>query len=322
MHNILNEDVKKGIIYGILGNLFVAFQPIVANSRPAILDSHLFAAMTVLIEAIIFFPIVIIELKIKNIQNNKKSENIYEIPPFKRWKKNIWFFIFIGLIFGLNQLLYFVGYQLSGAINGSLTQKTTVFFGLIFGFLILKENISKIQILLSIVLFFGLVIAITQGSIFFILGFNLNNIIGVVIILFISALWMFGHTFTKPILTRNEVSPTELVFIRNLISFLFLFPTYFIFYPAENLALLLDPINQLYFIGMGALYSSGLFCWYKSLSLLDVSKATVLFSFTPIGTALFATLILDEIFTIFHMIGTLMIVLSIYLIMKKKGFHN
>jgi drug/metabolite transporter (DMT)-like permease len=315
----LKEEYKKGIIYAILGNIFVSFQPIIANSRPLILDAHLFAAMTVLIEALVFLPIMIIELKVKNDKNNKENNSKILIPLLKKWKKYFLFFIFVGLIFGLNQLLYFVGYQLSGAIIGSLTQKTTVFFSIIFGFFILKEQINKMQIIFSILLFLGLAIAITNGSIFFIFTLSLENLLGVLIILFISALWMFGHTITKPFFTRKEVEATEMVFMRNIISFILLFPTYFLFYPLENLTLLLDPINQFYYLAMGVVYASGLYCWYKSLSLLDVSKATILFSFTPIGTAIFASFILGELFTVFHLIGTIIVILSIYFIMKLKS---
>lgn len=318
----MDKNIKKGLIFAVVGDFFIGFQPIVANSRPISLDAYIFAAITCLIEALIFFPIMLIEFTL----HERKIKNKFEIKKYKtsilkNWKKNSKLFIFIGFIFGINQLLFFVGYRLAGEINGSITQKTTVFFGLIFGYLIMKERISKLQILFSITLFSGLVIAITQLS-FNIKDFEINVIFGVITLLFITSLWMLGHTLTKPIFMRNEATPAQMVFIRNIISGIMLFPTYFIFFPLENIYLLFVPINIFYFFSMGIVYSAGLFCWYKTLSYLDVSKATILFSPTPIVTALFASLIRNINFTIYHIIGIVIIIISTILILRLKNTSN
>ena len=311
--NVLDER-KKGMVYGIVGTLLVGFQPIVANSRPMVLDAYIFAAMTCIVETIIFLPLVIKDLfQPFNKHINKESRKHIKTKILNDWRANIKTIIFIGFIFGLNQLLFFIGYELAGAINGSLTQKTTVFFSLIFGYTILKEKIDKRQIFFSIILFLGLFLAITQGK--FTL-FDYSKTMGVVILLFITCLWMFGHTITKPLLNRKEVTAGQMVFLRNFLSGIILISTYFIFYPFNSLKLLLIPINIFFTIAMGAVYGFGLYCWYKTLTYLDVSIATIIFSLTPIVTALFATFLLNEIFTIFHLIGTAIIVISIIFIMK------
>ncbi|MEJ2252441.1 MAG: DMT family transporter [Candidatus Lokiarchaeota archaeon] len=273
----MENKLKKGIFYGILGTFFIGLQPIIANSRPAILDAHIFAAITCLVEATLFFPIMIIELK-----------------------------------------RTFVGYGLAGSINGSLTQKTTVFFSLIFGSMILKEKISKLQIVFSIILFIGLIIAITEGTFFIIFNIKFDVLIGVLTLLFIACLWMFGHTLTKPMFSKNEATPTQIVFVRNILSGIILLGTYFLYNPLTKLQLLYNPVNLFYFIAMGVVYGTGLYCWYKTLSILDVSKATIMVSPTPIVTSIFATFLLGEVFTIFHFIGTGLIIVSIVMIMKEK----
>ncbi len=316
----MRNDLKKGLIFGVIGTVLVGFQPIIANSRPVALDPYIFAALTTLIMATIFLPLIFIEKKVNIVKNNNANTN-HSKPMIKTWRKNIWLFLFIGIIFGLNQLLFFIGYELAGAINGSLTQKTTVFFSLIFGFLILKERITKVQIIFSTILFFGLFLAISRGS-FNLLTFSLDILSGVLIMLLITCLWMFGHSITKPLFARNEVTPTQMVFIRNFLSAIILFSTYFLFFPFTNISLLFVPINQFYYISMGAVYGVGLYCWYKTLSYLDVSKATILFSPTPIITAIFATLFLGELFTIFHLIGLIIIIVSIVIIVKQKNNKN
>ncbi len=237
----MSNKLKKGLVFGVIGNFFVGFQPIIANSRPAALDPHIFASLTCLVEALIFLPLILIEKKVK-LAKNKNLKINHSNSMIKTWRKNIWLFLFIGIIFGLNQLLFFIGYELAGEINGSLTQKTTVFFGLIFGFLILKERITKIQIIFSTILFFGLIFAITQGS-FNILTLSLDILSGVLIMLLITCLWMFGHSITKPIFDRDEATPTQMVFIRNFLSGIILFSTYFLFFPMKNISLLFIPIN-------------------------------------------------------------------------------
>ena len=136
--------------------------------------------------------------------------------------------------------------------------------------------------------------------------------------LFITCLWMFGHTITKPIFIREEATPIQMVFLRNLLSGIILIITYVIFFPISNLSLLLVPLNQVYYISMGIVYGTGLFCWYKTLSYLDVSKATMLFSPTPIITAIFAYFLLGKVFTIFHFIGTIIVIISIIIIVASK----
>jgi len=311
---LTSENLRKGLIYGIVMVILVGLQPIIANTRPEELDSYIFAAMTCIVEALIFFPITFIErnqIK-KAIKNNSdNSENLESL--LNGWKKHIPLLIYIGINFGIAQILFFLGYQLAGAINGALAQKTTVIFSLLFGWIINKEKVKISQIIFSFLLLFGLVIAITQGS-FNLLEFN----IGVIIMLITTTLWMLAHAITRPIFVEKDATPIQIVFIRNTLSGIILICTYFIFYPLENVGLLFKPINIFFYITMGAVYGFDLFCWYKVLSYLDVSKASVLASPTPIVTAFFA-IFLGEVFTIFHMIGLTIIIVSIYFIVREKN---
>jgi len=304
---------KKGIIFGCLSVILIGFQPIVANARPSILDPYLFAAMTVFVEAMVFLPIMLLERrKIKTDFKNEliSSEDFNSLLyGYKRNKKLL---IYVGATFGIGQILFFIGYGLSGAINGSLAQKSTIFFSLLFGYVILQEKVTWKQIIFSCLLFFGLILAVTEGS------FNLLELnIGVLVLLLLSSMWMMAHTFTKPLFDRKEVVPSQMVVIRNGIGFLILISTYFIFFPIENANLLLDPINLFWGFAMGAVYGTSLFFWYKTLQQLEVGKASILVSPTPIATAIYATLLLGEIFTVFHLIGMIIVVFSIVMIVKK-----
>ncbi|MBA7714595.1 hypothetical protein ES703_123621 [subsurface metagenome] len=322
------QNLKKGLIFGIFGTVIGGLNPIIANSRPEIIDAYLFAAMTVIVQAIIFFPLMMVERN--KLKSDFKNDNITyeEMDSFlnDRWigdisflngyKRNKLLLIFLGIIFGACMILFFIGYQLAGAINGNLVLKTTIFFSLFFGWVILGEKISIRQVIFSIVLFIGLFLAVAHGS------FNLIELnIGVLILLSISGIWMFAHCISKPMLDRKEISPIHLSCMRNTISAILLASTYFLFFPLENVNLLLNPIVLFWGILMGTVYGIGLYLWYKVLENIDVSIATIILSANLIVTAFFATLFLGEVFTIFHLIGTILIITSIIIIvnpMKKE----
>ncbi len=306
------ENLKKGLIFGICGTIIGGLNPIIANSRPEVIDAYLFAAMTVIVQAIIFFPLMMVERnKIKSDFNNSIITIDKMDAYLYGYKKNIPLLVFAGISFGFCFILFYEGYKFAGAINGNLVLKTTIFFSLLFDWLLLKERISIKQAVFSFILFFGLFLAVTQAS-FNILELN----IGVIILLSVSGIWMFTHAISKPMLDRKEITSIQLVCIRNFISSIFLFSTYFIFYPMDNSRLLLDSIVLFWGILMGVVYGIGLYLWYKLLENINVSKATIIISGNIICTAFFASLFLGEVFSVFHLIGTVLIISSIIIIVN------
>lgn len=309
-----DEDLKKGIIFGIFANCFIGLQPIVANARPDYIDPFIYAALTVLFESIVLLPFMILKrrkIKAKYKDGLISQEDFHSL--LYGFKENKLLLLFIGAVFGGGQILFFIGYRLAGSINGALAQKSTIFFSLLFGFLLLKEKITKLQIIFSTFLFFGLILAVTEGS------FNLLEInSGVLILILLTCLWMLAHTLTKPIFQRKEAVASQMVVIRNAIGAIILFGIFFIFFPFQVFEMISDPIYILWGLLMGATYGIGLFFWYQTLAHLDVSKASILVSPTPIVTAIFATVFLHEIFTIFDLIGTIIVIISIIMIIKEK----
>ncbi len=310
-----NHNLKKGLICGTIGVLGISLQPIIANSRPSVIDPYIFAAVTALIMATIFFPLFVLERhKLKSSIDVNSDEKIYSLLNGWKKKNNLKFLVIIGITFSIVPVLLFLSFDLAGAINSSLTLKSEVFFALLFGYIFLKEKrISKVQLLFCATLFFGVFIAITQGS-FNLLEFN----IGVLILLIDVALFTLVHTFTKSRFDRNELSPIQVVFIRSLLSGIILFSTYFIFFPLDRINIVFNPNYFIYYLLMGLDYSVSLFLWYKTLSYIQIGKAGVINSVTPIITALFAWIILGDVFTIFHLIGMVIIIISIYMIVREK----
>ncbi len=314
---MLRKEAKLGFLFGILSNIFGGLQPVIARSRPIELDPYLFSGMTAIIQMLIFIPVFIFETYLTNrrLKLNTSNKNGVDISKSKLYfGHSKWIlFIIIGIMFSLVMFMYYTGLDLAGAINGTLAQKSTAFFGIFFGFLLLKEKITKIQVIFSFVLFFGLILAVTQGK-FYLLEVNM----GVLIIIGCSAIWMFGHTCSKPYLENKLIISSELVVWRNMFTGVILLLTYPFIFGIEKLNLIFDPLNAFYYIIGGALYGLNVFCWYQIIKYLDINMGTILITPQLIITAFFGYIILGEPFTIYHLLG-LIIILSPF-ISKKTSF--
>ena len=311
-----NYNLKKGIIYASICIFTIGLQPVISNARPSIIDPYLFGTITALFEAILLLPIFLLEKnKFKRSLINDSLLDKKSLSLIHGWKKksNIRVIVIIGLTFSAIPIMLYIGYELAGGILSSLTMKSEIIFALIFGFFMLKEKINKIQILFCFLLFFGLVIAITGGS-FNLLEFNL----GVIILLVSAALFTFVHTLTKISFERDELFPSQVVFFRNLLSGIILIIMYVSFFPLSNLLLIFDPLNFAFFIVMSIDYGLSLYLWYKALTYIEIGKASIIISLTPIVSSVFSIFILGDEFTLFHLIGMIIIIFSIIMIIRGK----
>jgi len=312
-----NYDFRKGLINGIITVLLIGLQPVISLSRPPIINAFTFSTVTALFMAIIFFPLFLVErFKLKNLAKTESNDRIRSLFLLNGWKqpRNIKLLVGIGIVFSIVPVLLIVGYDLAGAINSSLALKSEVVIALLSGYIFLHEKrISKIQIFFCITLILGLFIAITQG---FSELFEIN--LGVLIILVAVIIFTITHAFTKSGFDRNEISPIQIVFIRNLLSGMILLVTYFIFFPLEGLVTVLRPEYLIFPFVMALDWGFSLLFWYRTLSYLQIGKAGVIMSLTPITSAIFSWIILGDEITYFHLIGITIVIVSIYMIVREK----
>ncbi|MHA1669809.1 MAG: DMT family transporter [Promethearchaeota archaeon] len=309
-------NLRKGLIFGIVSIFLIGLQPVIANARPLSIDPIIFAAFSGLIEAIMFCPIYLLERKKlkreSNLDDTKSYKNGILLNGWKQ-KRNILILILIGFTFSIIPVMLFIGYQLTGAINSSLALRSEIVVALFFGYLLLKEKVSTMQVLFCGFLFFGLFLAITEGF-QYIVKFD----IGVLIIISSVAIFTFVHAITKTGFNRNEIFPSQVVFIRNLLSSCILIIFYAIIFPIDNFLIIITDNNISFFLIMGIDYGLSLYAWYKTLTYIEIGKASIIVSFTPIISAFFSFIILGETFTIFHLIGTIIVIFSILMIVRKK----
>ena len=310
-----NYNFRKGLINGIITVLLIGLQPVISISRPPIIDAFTFSTVTALFMAIIFFPLFLIErLRLKKIVKTESNDRIHSL--LSRWKqpRNIRLLVGIGIVFSIVPVLLIVGYDLAGAVNSALALKSEVVIALLSGYIFLNEKrISKNQIFFCTILIFGLFIAITQG---FSELFEIN--FGVLIIVVAVIIFTITHAFTKSGFDRNDISPIQVVFIRNLLSGTILLFTYFIFFPLEGLITVLRPEYLIFPFIMGLDWGFSLLFWYRTLTFLQIGKAGVIMSLTPISSAFFSWIILGDEITYFHLIGITIVIISIYMIVREK----
>ncbi|MHA1824784.1 MAG: DMT family transporter [Promethearchaeota archaeon] len=311
-----NYNLKKGLIFGTIVIFLIGLQPVIANSRPSTIDPIIFAAFSALIGAILFCPIYFLERKKlkreSNLDNAKSYKNGNLLIGWKQ-KRNILVFILIGITFSVVPVMIFIGFELTGAINSSLALKSEIVVALFFGFIILKEKVSILQVIFCGLLFFGLFLAITEGF-----QYLVNFDIGVLIIISSVVLFTFVHTITKAGFDRGEIFPSQVVFIRNLLSSCILIIFYAIIFPIDNFLIVITDNNLYFFLMMGIDYGLALYAWYKTLTFIEIGKASIVISFTPIISSFFSFILLGETFTIFHLIGMIIVIFSIFMIVRKK----
>ena len=309
-----NYDLRKGLINGIITVLLIGLQPVISLSRPPIINAFTFSTITALFMAIIFFPLFLIErFKLKNLFKTGPNDRIHSLLSGWKQSRNIRLLVGIGIIFSIVPVLLIVAYDLAGAVNSSLALKSEVIIALLSGYLFLNEKrISKIQIFFCIFLILGLLIAITRG---FGELFEIN--LGVLIIVLAVIIFTIAHTFTKSGFDRNEISPIQVVFIRNVLSGIIMLLTYFIFFPIEGLIIVFSPEYLIYPFLMALDWGFSLLFWYRTLSYISIGKAGVIMSLTPISSAFFSWIILGAEITYFHLIGISIMIVSIYMIVRE-----
>jgi len=309
-----NYDLRKGLINGIITVLLIGLQPVISISRPSIIEPFPFSTITVIFMAIIFFPIFLIErFRLKSLSKRDSNDRVTSLLSGWKQIRNIRLFVGIGIIFSIVPVLLIVGYDLAGAVDSSLALKSEVIIALLSGYLFLNEKrISKIQIFFCIFLILGLLIAITRG---FGELFEIN--LGILIIVLAVIIFTIAHTFTKSGFDRNEISPIQVVFIRNVLSGIIMLLTYFIFFPIEGLIIVFSPEYLIYPFLMALDWGFSLLFWYRTLSYISIGKAGVIMSLTPISSAFFSWIILGTEITYFHLIGISIMIVSIYMIVRE-----
>jgi drug/metabolite transporter (DMT)-like permease len=243
--------------------------------------------------ATLFFAVVIsIKKKWHEIKNTSALKNI------------LWATFFIGII---SQLLYFFGLRYTSAGNAAIIALTETLFSYLFFHVFRKDYFPKQHIIGSALMIVGAFIVLFPNTDKFRFGD----------ILILCAVMMppIGNFFQQK--ARKMVSSESMMFVRSLISTVFVFFLAYVFktdfsYSNLRTSLPFVLINGILLLGLSKIF------WIEGIHRISVTKSNALASVSPLLTLLFAWLFLHNSPTIWQMLSFVPMFFGILLLSKNK----
>ena len=246
------------------------------------------------------------------IMNIKKNFHIY--------KKNI-ILMFTVSILGVaifNSFTY-ISLQTTLVINSSLMASIAPVLIVGISWLVFKTKTTYLQFAGIFLSLFGAFCIVLKGNIsnLFNLYFTPGDI------------WMFVAVFSwglySVLLKKIDSNLTQLATLEVMIiiGLLFIFPFYILesmtnnFFPKKSI--------DFYMITYVAIFAGiiSFFCWNKGVSIIGANRAGLFLHLIPVFSSVWAIFLLNEIFSFYHLIGAIFIVLGIILSnFKKKNEKN
>lgn len=278
-----------GTVLAILAAVISGFAIPINKIFVVDLDPAVFTAVRALIIGLIF-------LAFAGFQS-KKSKN-----PFKKvpWK----YLIVIGIIGGgLAFLLYFTGLSLTTTSRAAFLQKTLPIYITILAFIFLKEKVSRKQSIALLVMLIGTFLLVSsQVSP---AEFWTNPQLGDMLVLLATIFWGIENVLAKYAMIKDE-SNLVISFARMLIGSLFLFSAVIALGKIGSLFTLSFYQIQNILISTGILFGYVL-CYYWSIKLINVSKASALLLIAPVITLAIGVGIFGEPTPLLQLIGSALI---------------
>ncbi|MHA1673571.1 MAG: DMT family transporter [Promethearchaeota archaeon] len=310
MENRDETNNRSTNFHGILYALVVLFgngiHPIINNSRPNELNGFLFVLLISFWEFITSTSISLLG------KYSKKKGNLHQQPPTSihppiNHKKNIGILIGVGIIFSVATYLYVEGLINAGAVSGSIALKASPIYAFIIGALFFKERPKFGQIFFTSIILVGIYYLGTEGTWqmdAFSLWFGL--------LLLVPLLWVIGHSFTKPLLEKGQVTTLRVIQIRSgIITTILLIISLFLFGFQEVISVFLSWNAFVSSFLMGFIYFLMHYSWYNSIRAISIAYASALVTPSPLITALFAWMFLNEPLLPYHFIGLLITIIGL-----------
>ena len=228
--------------------------------------------------------------------------------------KNLPLLFFLALTsVGLFNSFTYLALVYTQVINASLFNTAIPAMIIFLCFLFKIEKTNRFQIMGLILSVMGILSIITKLdlNILFSLNFNKGDIImiGGVITWGLYSSFLKKKNFTLPLLT--------LVHILCTLGLLFILPQ-FLFELSQGQIIKFD-INLGYILIYLALFPSigSYYCWAGAVSIIGANRAGIFLSLIPLFSTILAMIFFNEKFYFFHFIGSVLIVLGLFLSNKK-----
>lgn len=224
----------------------------------------------------------------------------------------------------VNLGLYFYGTKLSTSIDASLITSTAPILIIVAGAMFLREHITHREKIGIAVTLLGTLVIILQS--FFESGPHSALSIFGNTLLFVCNIAFAAYLILSKEVLKNKISPFTLTFATFLVGFITTIPlTLFEVKPGDILPMILrlNLATQLSVVYM-AVFSGAIayFLYQKGQKTIEASEASVFQYLQPVATAPIAVLWLGEKITLPMIIGSVLVMIGIFLAEMKKNRYN
>ena len=278
---------KEGVILVVICVFIHGALPILGKYGVSLVHPLFFASVTNLIAAFGLISFIL-------LRKNKINALIH--------RKYFFTLLLIGF-FGttIANILFFYGVRITSGINSSILLQVEPIYSLFIGYLLLNEKITLHQIISTLIIIFGTLLVIFQGTL------TLNW--GDFLVLGTPLCYQIGHFFSKRLLNKNHLSPLFIAAGRTLYGGIFLLIISQLA-GVHEFEKLKEPniLGILIFYGL-VIYALTYYIFYESIKRINLSKATAIISAYPAISILLAWFILREV-PDFYQISGFIIILS------------
>jgi len=286
---LMDRKEKEGVLLVMICVFIHGAQPILGKYGVSLVQPLFFASLTNLIAAASLILIILL-----------KRESLFLLME-RRYFLSLMSIGFFGTT--LSNILFFYGVRLTSGINSAILLQVEPIYALIIGYLLLQERVTLRQMISTLLIIFGTLLVIYQGT------FKLNW--GDTLVLLTPLCYQVGHLFSKQLLSQTEISPLFIAAGRTLFGGIFLFMLNQLvgvnqFEHLKDLSIL----GILIFYGV-VIYGLTYYTFYESIKRINLSKATAIISVYPAISIILAWFILQEIPDFFQISGFFIILLGI-----------
>ena len=228
--------------------------------------------------------------------------------------KNLPTLFFLGLTsVGLFNSFTYLSLMYTQVINSTLFNTAIPAIIILICFLFKIESTNKFQIIGLIVSIIGIISIITKLNLNILLSLDFNKgdliMIGGVLSWGVYSSLLKKKTFTLPLLTLVHVICT--------FGLICVTPQY-IYELTQGLVIKFD-INLFYILIFLAIFPSigSYYCWAGAVSIIGANRAGISLSLIPLFSSILAILLFKEQFQFFHLIGSILIIIGLFLSNKQ-----
>jgi drug/metabolite transporter (DMT)-like permease len=209
----------------------------------------------------------------------------------------------------IGNLLLFYGFSLTTAIHSAFMLRLEPIFVVPLSYIFLKDKMSLKQIILIVIMIFGAFLLSTSGNIETATQIQIGDLLIVLSLLF------YAYSYIPVKRIGKEISSMSITFINNLVGGIVLFfimlflPFNFLTVNSSNVWLLLSYVILFSVIG--------LYLYFASLRKTNPWIVSSLLSLSSVIGALISYLWLNETLSTIQIIGSGLILITSYFIIKK-----